>query len=1047
MGGAVQLFQIDLCDNGDGKYVVNYRWGKLDTIYKESSRTVFPVDLPEAQKIFHAVVEEKLAAGYVHSVDGLDSGAAKASAAGEAAPTTPNGPVVVAPMPASDPRAETVLGHLRGAIDGQLPRSGWKLSRVIWRAGELGLAEAVPLLLRLGLKGENFHDYSLLWALARLKSTDAISLFREVFGDAHFPQGEQQRVAAEGLMRTLPEAERLAFAQRLVKRLPAKLQPETTDGTAEQFAVQLAEVCQRHGGLCDFIYAAYLLSEVHPHVLAGMVLFCRQTPLRPNLFKPIRWLFKAAELRCDSELFAVLSYRFETSYHNYSTPYWGDSVYHEGQLIRKASKELQKSDSRLAYSDKTRTAFRRRSARSILRAGDAGSSDYVAMAAALLLQYDDSVDGGRPYSSSYFDYSGGWRNRVEISTHYDTYSGQLAFNHILYANSPRYELAANRLKWKCRAGYQPGQPAPDEREEAFPELWDQVPDTVIHLLAQSRCVRVHEFAVRVFRANMETFAPRVKVADLVGWLARESELTQALALDIAAAQYDPDKPSYELVLALLDCELDRARETALDWVRAQPGKFLPEIMFAAALLTSSYDDVRGATRELLQPDLLSDSAWDIVLARVVSILIQAVGEEGLEARIETVRETLAAVAGPAIGRMPFSVIEDLLRQPDAVYHVLAAQFLHARPDGPATYPAGTLTLLIESASPIARRLGTELFARFTDKELAERQDVVASLCLSQHPEIRDAVQAVVARLAARYPDFGGDLLERYYPLLLRRESTPGLHDDLLRLIRAHLLPFMARVPAGYALRMLRCPYLAGKELGWEVLLQYGGLDALTMRERVELGGNDVQRVRTAVCHWIDGNAARVIEELAEAVRIVDAKWDDTQQFAMDWFRNNVSEAEWSPEILVSLCDSNTPKVQAYGKELITRYFRSEDGPRYLLQLSQHSAANMQIFAVNYLEKYAAGNVVRLAELEGFFVTLLAMIDQGRIAKTRTFAFLQREGEASRESAEIVLRILGRHSATMSVLDKAACIMAMASLQAAHDGLESPLTLLETEVAR
>ncbi|WP_309386722.1 hypothetical protein [Cerasicoccus frondis] len=1046
MGGAVQLYQVDLCDNGDGEYVVNYRWGKLGSVYKESSRTVFPVALPEAQRIFQALVEEKLAAGYATSQEALQTPAdGEESTAADEPVATP----IAEPTPNinANPRADTVLAHLAAAADGRSPRTSWKLSRIIWRAGELDLVEAVPHLLRIGLKGEHFHDYSLLWSLARLGSADAIPLLRETFDEAKFPTDDLQRVAAEGLMRCLLAAEQRAFAQQLVKRLPAKLKDEALTATAEQLAMRLAEVCQRSQEACDFLYIVSLLGEVHPPVRAGMALFCQQAPLRSNLFRAIRWLFKAAELRRDAQLFAVLSYRFETSYQNYNSPLWGDTVYQDGQVIRKVSKELKKPNSRLAYSDKTRTAFRRRAARSIHRLGDAGSADYVAMATALLLQFDDDVDAKQPYNTTNYDYSGGWRNVVTIHTHYDAYSEFLAFNQILHANSPRFELAKNRLKWKCRSGYRPGQPPPDQREEAFPELWDDAPDAVIRLLAQSRCERVHEFAVRVFRANLEAFAPRVKVADLISWLARSSEQTQTLALDIATVQFNPEKPSYELVLALLDCALGRARETALGWVRAQPQKFLPESLFAAALLTSPYADVRATACELLQPDSLSESAWDIALARVVSILIDAAADDGFAERIDAVREALDAVAGPAIGRLPFSVIEDLLRQPDAAYHGLAASFLKARPGGPSEYPSGTLTLLIESASPVARRIGTELFARFSDEELAQRQDVVASLCLSSHAEIREAVQAVVARLAARFPDFGGDLLERYYPLLLRRESTPGLHDDLLRLIQAHLTPFLDRVPGEYALRMLRCPYPAGKELGWEILQRHGGLDSLTMRERVELGGNDIQRVRAAVCDWYRANAATVFNELAEAVRLVDVPWDDTQAFAMDWLRQNVAEAQWTPEILVSLCDSNTPKVQAYGKELITRTFKSEDGPRYLLRLSQHPAASMQIFAVNYLEKYAAGNAQRLAELEDFFVTVLALIDQGRIAKTRVFAFLQKEGAQSREAAAIVMRILGRHSATVSVLDKAACIEAMATLQAAHAGLESPLTLIETEAAR
>lgn len=1047
IGGAVQLYQVDLCDTGADEFVVNYRWGKLNTVYRESSRTVFPVSLEEAHRIFQSLVQEKLAGGYVQSMEDLDEEAPPPPPADSSAETSPSvaPTLATATVASDDPRAKTVLEHLAAAAAGNAPKH-WKLSRIIWRAGELGLADAAPHLLKIGLNGERFHDYSLLWSLARLRAQEAVPLLQSVFDEQKFPREDLQRVAAEGLMRCLPEVQRQAFASKLIKLLPAKLQSEIPSATGEQIAVRLAEVCQRHNGPCHFIYTVSLLSAVYPQMETALVHFCRQVALRPNYFQPIRWLFKAAELRRDASLFATLAYRFETTRNFYRSPEWGDYAFVDGAYIKSVKKEVRKPDSKLAYSDRTRKAFRLRSSRAIHRTGEAGNPDYIPLATEMLLQFDDEVDAGKPYETFVFVYNSGWRNATTLSTHYDTYSSYLAFNRILYANSPRYELSSDRLKWKCREGYMPGDPAPDQREEAFPQLWDEAPEAVIRLLAQSRCSRVHEFAVKVFRANMEAFAPKVKVADLIGWLARPSELTQDLALEICQAQYDPEKPSHELVLALLDCGLDRARATALDWVRAQPGRFLPDSMFTAALLTLRHEDVRTAAGQLLQPDSLDDSAWDIALARMVSILISLAGEEDLETRIESVRVTLEAVAQDAISRLPFAVIEDLLRQPDANYHALAAHLLKLKPDAPSAYPGGTLTLLIESPSPVARRVGTELFARFSDEELAERQDVVASLCLSQHSEIREAVRAVVARLAQSHPDFGGDLLERYYPLLLRKESTPGLHEDLLALILEHLAPFIDRIPGDYAMRMLRCPYLAGKELGWEVLKRHGGLDALTMPERVELGGNDVQRVRAAVREWFDAHPERVIDELAEAVRLVDSPWGDTQLFAMQWFREKVSEEQWTPEILVSLCDCNTPMVQAFGKELITRYFKTEDGPRYLLQLSQHPAASMQSFAVNYLEQHAADDVERLAELEHFFVSVLALIDQGRIAKTRVFAFLQREGAKSREAAEIVLRVLSRHSATISVTDKAACIEAMAELQSIHGELESPLTLVEPRTA-
>jgi len=138
-------------------------------------------------------------------------------------------------------------------------------------------------------------------------------------------------------------------------------------------------------------------------------------------------------------------------------------------------------------------------------------------------------------------------------------------------------------------------------------------------------------------------------------------------------------------------------------------------------------------------------------------------------------------------------------------------------------------------------------------------------------------------------------------------------------------------------------------------------------------------------------------------------------------------------------------VQQFGRELITRYFEDADGQEYLLKLSEHPSAKLQLFATNYLERYAAGNFERLSGLVPYFQSVLSRVNKARVAKLRCFDFLKQEALASREAAELAAAIMARQSATIAVEYRAKAIETMLLIQRRHPDIEMPLELIAEEV--
>jgi hypothetical protein len=204
-------------------------------------------------------------------------------------------------------------------------------------------------------------------------------------------------------------------------------------------------------------------------------------------------------------------------------------------------------------------------------------------------------------------------------------------------------------------------------------------------------------------------------------------------------------------------------------------------------------------------------------------------------------------------------------------------------------------------------------------------------------------------------------------------------------------------------------------------------------------------VREAAWQMCQVSLDRLKKDMNTASRLVDSKWEDSRQFAFGLLRDAFGRGELTPEILVSLCDSVRPDVQQFGREMITRLFAEADGPEYALKLSEHPSASMQMFAANFLERYAGTSAARLRELMHYFQSVLSRVNQGRVAKERVFNFLDKAATASEESAAVVAEILGRQSATVAIGDRARAIEILTRIHAAFPAVAMPLEVQPVEV--
>ncbi len=1029
-GRSDKVYEIDLCEVGPGQYVVNFRYGKRGAPLKDGSKTVAPVKRDEAERAFDKLVRSKLDAGYAEEGNAPAARPAPATrpaapaarqgapaSARGSAPSTRAAPAAPARRAASagqDARAQRILERLatpsteRRWFRGRTSVKAWPLERAIWRAGELGLREAEPLLIGLiGTArsadveggGKGMRDYCIAWALGRCGGDAAARALAGLYGDRHTPD-HVKRIAAESLLLLGDPASNDEFKADHVEQLPAALQQAARSGKPDVFAAALeAFPLQQHA---QVLHRLYLIdgAATRPAFLAAL----GKAPLRAPVFQQVRYVFKAAELRRDARVFGILGHRFETTPANYRRRY-------------RSRQE--------PYGSATRNYLRRRIWRVLRRLGEDGDPDYVKLATGVLLPFTDA-DAVEPRQTV---------RRRGRSIDWDRFAPYLAFNHILYGKSRRYELARNNQAWRMRPPHRPGGPVPAEREEAFPALWEQQPAALMQLCAQSECTPVHDFAGKALLA-CPAFLDELDLDDVLLLLGRPYDATARVGFVIAQRRYDPARPNLQLLGALAASAHAPGRAQAFKWIDEQRGLALADSALLAALVTGRASDTRAFARRLLRSSALAASVGQALVGRLVAALLALPGTAG-ELAADAV-QTMTTALGAHLGTVSAAVIRDLLGHELPAIQELGAELLLRHDARTGLIPADLILAVLHSPHENVRAVGMRLLGELPDDALAAMDQLLLRLSTDANADLRNSSRPLVRRVAAGHPGARDRLVHGLIEALLRRRLAEDVPSHVLRLLVEDLAAGHGTVDKETNLRLLASGSPHAQELGGLLLAKNLPPDALELDEIIKLASHEILSVRQAAWSMYEHGVARVQADLASAVRILDAKWQDSRDWAFGFFRGPAfGRAHFTADVMVVVIDSVREDVQAYGRELLQRHFEDADGPALLLKLSEHPSRAVQLFATHYLERFASGRPDRLGSLMPYFASVLSRVNQGRIAKQRVLAFLTAEGSRDAASASTVMPLLFRLAATISVEYRASALEAMMAIHRARPEVPLP----------
>lgn len=1023
-GNSDKIYEVDLCEVGPQEYLVNFRYGRRGATLKEGTKTVFPVPIDEAHKIFEKLVTSKEKKGYAESL-----------------PTenTPSTPLPQASPDSDDPRKDQILLYLEAAANQTYDEKRWALSRLVWRAGELRLQEAEKHLVKFQFNENEIFNYSLIWALGRCGGPASLLHIHELIAASASEPVQTLSKFAIALLGSEEDKKRLVYQH--LENLPQQFQQLYKNKNTTEFENELIKY-SLHKKAKDtvFFIDIYLIGLIEDWLLPALRECLKVIQLKAPHFKAIRTIFKCAAFTSDYITYGCLARRFESDTHAYSTSYWSSSVYVDREWID-AEKEKKKKKPKLAYSKQTREYFIRRIQRDIQRQGEAKTSEFTKLATGYLLGYTNADSKG-PAEDTQWYWDRSVRSYEKRTTHYPEYAEYITFSTLLYQNSTRLEQPYASARWRFKQDQDHEIVVSEQREEAYPALWDEDCPSLLLLLQESECDPVINFAAKAFQENPAR--EKHYTSSLAHHLLlHQVTLCNQLGLEIAKQLIEQEDDKSILILAALNSPLQEARNIGIEWLNKHVASLTTSAAFIATLLCLPQPEVhQWIDQQLTLSTTEAEAIAPLVLASIQKLADDnTVSKEGFQLISSSVTNKLAE----ALRNTDFNIIEALLTHPMGSMRSFAVQLLLLNQDGIARIPEDIFAQLIQDEEAEVRQLGVSLFGKLPLPVLITKKDIILSFVLSAHTEVRQEATPIIQNLVTHDAAFGRAITQLFIPLFLEKEKYEGLHQDVLQLFKSTLKTAIFDYPMEQTWDLLSAYETAAVELFAFILVEKNNAHALSVKEWVKLGSAELLSLREICWKCFDTQIDKIKDNPEAAIKLLDATWTDTREFAQHYFKTHFIAEDWTPELLISICDSVRTETQDYGKKRILHFFEEKDRDHYLLKLSEHPNTHLQLFVSNYVHRYAEKDLAKLKQLEYFFSSALNQINRGKTVKLRLFEFLRQQALADVAIAEWVLPLITRLSLTIALRDKATCLRILLDIQQKYPQLNTPLTIEEPEL--
>lgn len=925
-------------------------------------------------------------------------------------------------------RIATIANKLQQFANGKRPVN-WQPSRFLYKVGEMRLAEATVSLKKIAQRPQyqRFvlqHDYrySLIYALARCGDASVLESIERLVQNNE--QATIKRLALDAFLSLAAKDDVTKISTTLVEYLPADVDVLIQKEQPTQEDLQILFPIDSELEMPP-LYILYLLSNQHSDYRVFVLNAVKNLPLAFPYFQTLRYIYKSAEFREDYEVLGVLSQRMdgETASFTTRTTWKWDSATRSYSSSRVREKKR-------AFSNRTKAYFQKRIVRKLQLLGEQEREEFCQFSTTILQHYQDY--NSTPLQERDVRYVYENRRYQRHTTHY------MVFKQVVLAyltqdiDNESVTLIKNTSKYKFLNDYY--QQNLTIRTEPFKDLWNRYPQYILSLLLTCKSNYVAAFAIKLIKDH-EALVTREVILEL---LKSESLEKVTYALEKLNKYIQFNTVDTDIWEVLLNAPLGKTRQFAIDWLTLQPEVFLASPDFIKIATFSSYDDIAKWLRQNSATIKISDTDRQSIFANLVRKISTRTNEK--EAKI--LYKNALGIYPNQMRQTPIATAVQLLAHDLENVQLLGSKILLFQKDKIAEIPEKVIAQMMTGKYLSIRYQGLELFGEMPLDLLLQKRDILVSLAISKDPEIRKKVKPIIQKSAQGKPAWGVQLCQFFVPLLLQAETYEGLHVDILDLLTEYLSENLAIVSHQQIWALTASHYREANLLGLSLLPEID-FQQEALRDIITLAHHEMPAVRQQCFDYFHQQVGRIRYESEEALRILDSKWEESRNFAFDFFATHYKAGDWTPELLISVCDSTRPDVQEFGKKMMTTFFTSEHGADYLLKLSQHPSVSLQLFATNYLAEFATDNLAHFIELKPYFRTVLTQIYKGGATKKAVFNFLENEAQKNVIIASHVIEILNEVSLTVAIGDKAKCIQVLHGLKKRFPQLDSVLEVVAT----
>jgi len=1009
-----KVYNVYLVEISPSKYLVNFEYGRYGTNLRKGSKTVSPVSLEEAEKIFNSLVVSKINKGYKvkQSYDITKQDEQKEQNRFDL-----------------ETYKAKLIFRLKQALDKQqYSIDNYTVSKLIYKAGVLKIQEAKNIIVsiceiqQMNLKPifyalsseKNVFYYSIVWALGRYRDKKLRSLIESIrselnessqyiVSEALFLLNEEQE-HKEIARLTIPKPFSVYFEKRyknqlikqiiLLKEMVEELYDKykSMDSWFEEDRQSIKDELKPLLLKSDEIYIKlYILSLIDTFAKEVFVEAIGHLPITEFNFYLFRRLYKMADIRDDYEVLAQLITKIESK--------------------KLACYEIYEWESKNKRSlGCSRLYFRKKSLRYLETLAKFDEKHYILFAKYILLSVNGYDKAFTPFKIEYYDND--WNYKVK---RYDAYASHLTFMKILFGGGQRYILASSKKVWESITNIDN-----EVRPEWNKSLWDRHPMEALKILSKSQVNLVQNFAYNVVKEHSEIIN-NASIEILIPLLSLNDNEARTFFFEHLKNRYKQRQEDMLIEGFLLSKDKNISEYGLTIFQNNISIVFKEDILINLSIYGSTYifNHLIEQLKSIKEPRYLVKTLLKSLLIMELPI------DHTIKERFITLFRTLhkGVIQEDIISLFKDKELNDL--------HYIGSELIRSSEFESFEYPLSLKEKIASFNDHQMLATTIYLLGKSNTTELIDASDVLVGFLYHQdfsvHKEARKIIESISKETKV------GELFTKAIVENAFSSVNNNIANSIEELFKS-LKPYYLTIKTDQLFRMLTAKSKLALRLGGLILSVYSASD-FSVTQWIIFAKNPSKKVRLWAYNAYMDNKTLIEKAMPKSLMIFDTSWEDTRAFAIDYFKS----FKMNTDDIIVIADSNYEDVQSFAKDMIEK--GSFDKEILLSKLSQHPAQNIQLFVTDLM--LAGMSDEQLLRMEYFFNTILHSVNKNRIAKTRVMMLLNERLE-SEPIAQMYARLATRHSATMVWSDKEVYVEAMSIIAKRYPNIALPLSIVDIE---